>query len=169
MYSEELLEKMNQLYLVLKQDHKDVRTANINAKSPYSKTINDYIKTEEELKLYMNACLVESFVVRPTLVFDVKPDYLTPSGKTNLERMLNGEAPFDTATGQVIQLHHIGQQYESPFAELPQLLHIGTETYSILHDTKIESWRLNKKLVRLTTKEAIEHWRKRGEKLGSSP
>lgn len=169
MNNNELLEKMNELYCFFKQEYDAHRTERIGAVSPYSKTINDYIKTTEELKLYMNAGLKESFVKRPTLIFDVKIDYLTPTGATNLERMLRGEAPYDYETGQVIQLHHIGQQYESPFAELPKLLHIGAETYSVLHDTDIESWRLDKKLVRLTTKEITEHWRKRGEKLGSSP
>ncbi len=169
MYDNELLEKMNQLYLVLIQEHNASRAETISAISPYSKTINDYIKTVRELKLYTNARLVEGFVFRPTLIFDVKPDYITPNGATNLERMLHGDAPYDSETGQVIQVHHIGQRYESPFAELPRFLHIGAETYSVLHDTTTESWRLDKKLIRLTNKEITEHWRKRGEKLGSSP
>lgn len=169
MYDNELLEKMNQLYLVLMQERDASKTETIAAVSPYSKAINDYIKTEKELKIYINARLKEAFVLRPTLTFDVNPDYVTPTGATNLERMLHGDAPYDSKTGQVIQLHHIGQRYESPFAELPRILHIGAETYSTLHDTTIESWRLDKKLIRLTNKEITEHWRKRGERLGSSP
>lgn len=56
---------------------------------------------------------------------------------TNLERMKQGYAAIDPATGQAFQLHHIGQSVDSPLAILSQFEHTGGGNNAILHDVNI--------------------------------
>lgn len=56
---------------------------------------------------------------------------------TNLERMRQGYAAIDPATGQAFQLHHIGQNVDSPLAILSQYEHTGGGNNAILHDVSI--------------------------------
>ena len=43
-------------------------------------------------------------------------------GKTNLEAMLKGHAPY-TTTGEMVQLHHIGQDARGCLAEVAEKTH----------------------------------------------
>lgn len=54
------------------------------------------------------------------------------TGKTNLQLMQEGYAPYDS-TGQKYQLHHIGQANDSPLAILTQAEHTGNGNDSIWH------------------------------------
>lgn len=56
---------------------------------------------------------------------------------TNLERMQQGYAAIDPATGEAFQLHHIGQQVDSPLAILSQSEHTGGGNNAILHAVNI--------------------------------
>lgn len=56
---------------------------------------------------------------------------------TNLERMRQGYAAIDPATGEAFQLHHIGQTVDSPLAILSQYEHTGGGNNAILHDVNI--------------------------------
>lgn len=56
---------------------------------------------------------------------------------TNLQRMQQGYAAIDPATGQAFQLHHIGQSVDSPLAILSQFEHTGGGNNAILHDVNI--------------------------------
>ena len=56
---------------------------------------------------------------------------------TNLERMKLGYAAIDPATGQAFQLHHVGQNVNSPLAILSQFEHTGGGNNAILHDVNI--------------------------------
>jgi hypothetical protein len=62
-------------------------------------------------------------------------------GRTNKERAEQGLAPLNK-NGKSIELHHIGQDPDSPLAELTQEEHRGTGNDSVLHDknqdTKID-------------------------------
>ena len=56
---------------------------------------------------------------------------------TNLERMKKGYPAIDPVTGEAFQLHHIGQNIDSPLAILTRLEHTGGGNNAILHDTNI--------------------------------
>ena len=56
---------------------------------------------------------------------------------TNLERMKEGYAAIDPVTGEAFQLHHIGQNIDSPLAILTRLEHTGGGNNAILHDPNI--------------------------------
>ena len=57
---------------------------------------------------------------------DIDPNYVIPKGrnrgKTNLEAMLKGHAPY-TTTGEMVQLHHIGQDARGCLAEVAEKTH----------------------------------------------
>ena len=57
---------------------------------------------------------------------------------TNLDRMRQGYAAIDPATGQAFELHHIGQSIDSPLAILSKFEHMGGGNNTILHDPSIE-------------------------------
>ena len=154
------------MHYFFRQQYELNREREINSISPYSTDINKYIRHPEELEIYKNCNLTETFITRKTLIFPVDVNYKY-GGVSNLERMLRGESPRDAITGEVIELHHIGQKYDSPFAELPRLTHCSTKTYRALHDASIESWRINKHLILLTQQESIKYWKIRGEMLAS--
>lgn len=112
----------------------------INEMSPYSQEINDCIGSVEELEVYMDAGLTEveidgkKCLVRDDIDFDQK-DLM---GRTNTERIDQGLAPINKDL-KVIELHHIGQNSDSPLAELTQQEHRGKGNDTILHDKTKES------------------------------
>lgn len=141
------------------------RAETIRKNSPYSQQINSHIHSGKELDLYINLNLEETVITRPCLVMDIDPYYCTPTGETNTERMAMGKPPIDYATGSVIDLHHIGQSYEAPYAELPHSIHDAPGINSTLHSSRAPSWRNNPKLACEHNKEAAKHWKQRGEAL----
>lgn len=165
MEEKELIEKIRSLHLFFYEQYELNREREINSISPYSAEINKYIRRPEELEIYKSCNLTETVITRRTLIYPVDISYKYGGGISNLERMLNGDSPRDALTGEVIELHHIGQRFDSPFAELPRLTHCSTKTYRLLHDASIESWRINKRLITLTQQESIKYWKIRGEML----
>ena len=165
MEANELIEKIRSLQIIFREQYEFRREQEINAISPYSNEINKYIRRPEELEIYKRCNLTETVTTRRTLVFPVDISYKYGGGISNLEKMLNGESPRDALTGEIIELHHIGQKFDSPFAELPRLTHCSTKTYRLLHDASIESWRVDKHLITLTQQESIRYWKMRGEQL----
>lgn len=129
--------------------------------SPYSRKINVFIRNVKELQIYTQLNLKEIVVTRPSIILDIDPNYSDSSGVTNLSKMLSGKAPSDGLSGETIDLHHIGQRYDSPFAELPHNIHDTAGYYSTLHIAK-PSWRNEKRLVNLTSLEISEYWKMRG-------
>ncbi len=119
--------------------------AEIDEKSEFSSEINDSIRSSDELEIYQKADLKEAEIDgRKCLIRDIDLDYIDEkTGKTNRELMALGRAPYDAKTGEKIELHHIGQKYDSPLAELTADTEHGGENYSILHTTKTDSWRNN--------------------------
>lgn len=162
MEENQLIEKIQSLYIFFNNQYKLNRQNEINSISPYSDEINKYIRWPAELEIYISCNLTESVITRKTLIYPIDINYKY-GGISNLERMLCGESPRDAFTGEIIELHHIGQKFDSPFAELPRLTHCSTKTYRLLHDASIESWRINKNLITATQKETIKYWKIRGE------
>jgi len=88
---------------------------------------------------------------------DIDPDAVDGRGRTNLERMQNGNPPL--VEGQSIDLHHIGQKNDAPLAELTQQEHRVPANSLILHD-KIGESEINRYEFK---KEREEHWKARAD------
>ena len=79
-------------------------------------------------------------------------------GRTNRERAEQGLSPLNKS-GNVIELHHIGQHADSPLAELTQAEHRGKGNDTILHD-KTKDTEINRQVF---AGERSEHWEKRAQ------
>lgn len=132
----------------------------------WSQEIIDGIANEEQAKIYKKANLKEAIVdERLCLVKDIDMNYKDPkTGKTNKELMEKGRSPYDAKTGERIELHHIGQEYDSPFAELCENSEHGDGNDTILHDKGKESWRrdINMK-KRYNNTDRPQHWKERAK------
>lgn len=161
-YSAEEMARFRDFYERSRVISKENRMKSVEQLSPYSRKINVFIRNTKELQIYTQLNLKETVITRTALILDIDPYYCDSSGISNIDKMLSGKSPIDSTTGDVIDLHHIGQSYDSPFAELPHSFHELGGNYSILHTTKT-SWRNDKELVKLTTSEFANYWRIRGE------
>lgn len=101
----------------------------------YSPEIRNSISSLREAEIYSQAGLKEEVVngrkalIRPDIDMSRRDEF----GLTNLERMKNGNPPI-ADNGEIIELHHIGQKPDSPFAELTRTEHRGKGNDIILHD-----------------------------------
>lgn len=68
---------------------------------------------------------------------------------------------FDSPEGE-IQLHHIGQEYSAPFAELTIAEHNSNS--HLLHNSHEDSWRRKQGLETAFEKERAKYWKKRSAK-----
>lgn len=138
--------------------------AEIDEKSDYSSEVNEKISSVKELEVYQKANLKEENIDgRTCLVRDnIDMEYVDPkSGMTNQELMAKGRAPYDAKTGERIELHHIGQDYDSPLAELTENSEHG-DYYSALHTKEGESWRNDsQKNNHYNNVERPDHWKSR--------
>lgn len=129
--------------------------------SIYSDAITPHIKQYNELYLFHTRRLRETYITRPTIVRYIDFDlWIDSEGCTNLELMKKGCAPYeyDAPEGK-IELHHIGQKYDAPFAELSMEEH--KEYSKLLHPSKKVSWRSDSKLENAFYAERAEYWKKR--------
>lgn len=158
-------EMIDQMIARAEKQKRDTSRREIRKKSPYSDCINEFISSVPELEIYKSQGLTEAFVTRSTLVRHIDPQFVDPkTGKTNLERMKKGDPPIDRITGNVIELHHISQRFDGPFAELPRNIHTGTAYNSTLHtDMSVSSWRQDKNKEKKFQKEKAEYWTKRAK------
>ena len=101
----------------------------------YSPEIRNSISSLKESEIYSKAGLKEEVVNgRKALIrTDIDMNRKDEFGLTNLERMRNGNPPIAN-NGEIIELHHIGQKPDSPFAELTRTEHRGKGNDTILHD-----------------------------------
>jgi hypothetical protein len=97
-----------------------------------------HIETMQEYKVYKEADLEQKQVgekiglTRNDIDFDQKDEF----GRTNAERIEAHLSPINEE-GETIELHHIGQKSDSPFAELTRIEHRGQGNDTILHDKNI--------------------------------
>ena len=94
-------------------------------------------KSIDEYNVYKKAGLYTKVINgRLTLVRDIDPNYMVTLNDgtkiSNLELMINGNAPYDSVTGMQFDLHHINQEKDGVLAILTKAEHSGN--YSILHD-----------------------------------
>ena len=137
----------------------------IKQHSPFSDEINQSITDYEELFFYCSLELSEAMVTRRSLIRSIDPDlFVTSEGKTNLELMKGGHPPYayDAADG-IIELHHIGQNKDGPFAELTHSEHMMHGNNQKLHRALGDSWRNDEKSETVFGKERSNHWRKRAK------
>ncbi|WP_246140806.1 HNH/ENDO VII family nuclease [Bacillus marasmi] len=115
----------------------------------------------EEVKIYKEANLKEETVKGREALIRTDIDNVAKDKfeRTNLERMEQGLAPL--VDDHPIELHHIGQEMDSPLAELKWKEHRGEDNYLVLHDSSKES-EINRPLFNLE-KEA--HWKARAEQI----
>ena len=99
----------------------------IQHQSGYSPELISRFRNFQEYEAYRDAGLAQRMVGnRSALIRNIDPYYISPTdnpnGYTNLELMLRGNAPFDP-NGVRYELHHIGQNMDSPLAILTQAEH----------------------------------------------
>ena len=137
----------------------------LKSETGWSDEIVDSIDTKEQAEIYKNADLHESNINgRECLVKDIDYDYVDEkSGMTNRERMALGRSPYDSKNGEKIELHHMGQDYDSPFAELDENSEHGDGNHSILHPTTEGSWRNDEGLESQYNSEKQKYWKARSE------
>lgn len=100
------------------------------------------------------ACLV-----RDDIDLSITDDY----GRTNLERMADGNAPLD-AEGREYELHHVQQENDGILAELTASEHRGPGNDGVLHDRTGPS-----EIDREAFPEVrADHWRARAAEMGEA-
>lgn len=123
------------------------------------KTI-DHIKSMEEYKVYkaadLDQCKVgeKAGLIRDDIDFSQKDEF----GRTNAERIKSNLSPI-TKSGDVVELHHVGQDPDSPLAELTRDQHRGAGNDTVLHQKNIES-RIDREEFQ---KEKSQYWKTRLE------
>lgn len=140
--------------------------AQIIQETGWPKEIVDCIETMEQYEIYENAGLKYAEIDgRPCLIKDIEPDYVDEeTGLTNRELMEKGRAPIDSKTGEKIELHHMGQDFDSPFAELCSESEHGDGNDKILHDKLKESWRRDATLKNnYQNVQRPNHWKARAK------
>lgn len=138
----------------------------IKKETGWSDKIIDSIDSMEQFEIYQKADLHEAVINGKTcLAKNIDYDYVDPkTGKTNRELMEDGRSPIDPKTGEKIELHHMGQQHDAPFAELCENSEHGDGNDSILHPKSENSWRNNIELKnRYSNVEKPNHWKERSK------
>lgn len=139
----------------------------IKEETGWSDEIIDYIKNMKQYEIYKKADLVEKEINgRKCLVKrNLDLDYVDKkTGLTNRELMAQGKSPYDAKTGERIELHHMGQDADSPFAELCEKSEHGDGNDKILHDSDKPSWRRDKDLKnKYNNIEKPNHWKERSK------
>ncbi|WP_295095125.1 HNH/ENDO VII family nuclease [Ruminococcus sp.] len=104
--------------------------AKIQKDSKYPLDVIKQFKSMEEYQVYKEAGLTAQMVDGKLALMqniDLNFKSTLPDGTevTNLQRMLKGYAPLDSATGKAYQLHHIGQKADGTLAVLTEAQHQG--------------------------------------------
>lgn len=138
----------------------------LKERTGWSDAIVDAIRTKEEAEIYENAGLVEGEVNgKPALLQpDIKGDAYNSKkypGWSNRDLAGEGYAPCDK-TGMPYELHHIGQNPDSPLAELTHEQHHKNGNFKKLHtfdETKVHGEGNN------WDKERADYWMNRSKTL----
>ncbi len=135
----------------------------IKQESPYSTEITASFSNYDEFYHICELGLKEAFVTRKSLIREIDLDlFISCKGKTNFELMMEGASPYAADEPEsCIVIHHIGQGYNSAFAELTEAEHSKFGNSKLLHSSKIESWRSDKEKINQFQLEKIEYWKKR--------
>ena len=139
--------------------------ARIKEETGWSDEIIDAIESMDQYEVYKNADLHEAEVNgRKCLLKDIDLDYVDPkTGKTNRELMAEGKSPIDSKTGEKIELHHMGQNFDGPFAELTENSEHGDGNHKTLHTSNEGSWRNDPEQKNQYQREKAQHWKTRAQ------
>ena len=102
-------------------------------------------------------------MTRPALIREINWDlFVTSEGKTNRELVEGGGAPYaeDSAEG-LIELHHLSQRFDFPFAELTMSEHTREGNNKRIHLNEDKSWREDERKVNAFAAERQRYWRLR--------
>lgn len=143
----------------------DEEKARIKEETGWSDEIIDHIDSMEQYEIYKNADLEEREVDgRPCLCKKIDMDYVDPkTGMTNRERLSRGLAPIDAKTGEKIELHHMGQDFDGPFVELCENSEHGDGNHGALHPESEGSWRNDSEKKNEYNQQRQSHWEARSE------
>lgn len=109
--------------------------ATIQNQSGYPLDVIREFKSMEQYNICREAGLSSQMVSgNAALVRDIDLNFVDEMGRTNLERMQQGLAALDPATGQSYQLHHIGQRADSTLAILTEAEHMQGGNNTIWHE-----------------------------------
>lgn len=109
--------------------------AAIQKESKYPLDVIKEFKSMEQYEICKEAGLTSNVVNgKMALVRDIDLNFMDEMGRTNLERMQQGLAALDPATGQSLQLHHIGQKADSTLAILTEAEHMQGGNNTIWHE-----------------------------------
>ena len=106
----------------------------LQRESGWSADITDSIRSPAEFRIYRDARLVDMEIGgrRALVRNDINWFQTDEFGRTNRQRIESGFSPLDTR-GQAIELHHIGQNRNSPLAELTVEQHRSPGNSTTLH------------------------------------
>lgn len=115
------------------------QAAAIQKESKYSLEVIKHIKSMDEYKIYKDIGLTSKTLnSKPALIRNIDLNYVDEkTGLTNLQLMKNGLSPYDSLTKTKYELHHIGQEIDSPLAILTKSEHRLKGNNSILHNNNI--------------------------------
>ena len=143
----------------------DEERLQIKNETGWSDEIINSIKSMDQYEIYKKADLTEAEINgRKCLVKKIDFDYVDEkTGLTNRELMERGRSPIDPKTGEKIELHHMGQDYDAPFAELNENSEHGDGNHSTLHPKTEGSWRNTPELNNQYQNEKREYWKARAK------
>ena len=135
----------------------------IRQETGWSDEIISHILNMEQYRIYKAADLHEAVVNgRACLIKKIDFNYIDPKpNKTNAWLLKNNKAPIDPATGERIELHHMGQDYDGPFVELCENTEHGDGNHHILHPSVSGSFRNDPGLEKEYAKQRKAHRRAR--------
>lgn len=107
----------------------------IQRESGYPLDVIKGFKSMEQYNICKDAGLTPRMIDgKMALIRDIDLKYVDEMGRTNLQRMEQGLAALDPATGQSYQLHHIGQEMDSTLAILTEAEHMQGGNNLIWHE-----------------------------------
>ena len=152
--------KDGSLFRELTEDEKK----RIKEETGWSNEIIDAIGSWAEYQIYRKAGLKEAEINGKKCLIrdDIDWDQKDAEGRTNRERvnLKPPEGPLVpiNKNGEKIELHHIGQHADSPFAELTMKEHRSKENNAILHNTMKEESEIDRVKFKC---ERDRHWQAR--------
>lgn len=118
----------------------------------------------KEVEVNERKCLIKE---------NIDLEYTDADGISNQDRIERGLAPLDSNTGKPLELHHLGQQVDSPLVELTMEEHRtgeyedGKKNQSLWHDNTVETEVHHE--GNTWSQERKAHWKSRSEQnLGSN-
>jgi hypothetical protein len=134
-------EQFASLYSATKNGLSVTEVAQIQRDSKYPLDVIEQFKSMEEYNVYKNAGLKPQMVNgRTALTQKIDLDYKSELGGktvTNLERMQEGYAPIDPASGSPYELHHINQDPNGTLAVLSKAQH-DSKGLHIMKESEID-------------------------------